>query len=60
MKFERAQQIINSDKNIEVFYQERPVWIESLISDNETAVVKPLHGIGSVQEVQVDNLVEEG
>ncbi|MEW6725619.1 H-type small acid-soluble spore protein [Desulforudis sp. 1088] len=58
MDFERAQQIVNSDRTIEVLLNGTPVWIEDLDPENRRAMVKPLDGTEKVIDVPVTELVE--
>lgn len=55
MDFERAQQIIGSDKTIEVMHGDKPVWIESLDPQKQTANVS---ANGHVYQVPVQELIE--
>jgi small acid-soluble spore protein H (minor) len=57
MDFQTAQQIINSDKTIEVLHAGVPVWIESLNPEKQTAMVSSLPDRGSAREVPVNELV---
>jgi len=37
MKLKRAEEILNSKDNIDVFYRNSPVWIEDLDSNKDNA-----------------------
>ncbi|GAW93412.1 H-type small acid-soluble spore protein [Calderihabitans maritimus] len=58
MDFKRAQEIINSPETYEVFYKGKPVWINALDPDHETAEVE-VFGEGPSISVPVEEL-EEG
>ncbi|MFZ5897600.1 MAG: H-type small acid-soluble spore protein [Bacillota bacterium] len=58
MDFERAEQIVNSEKTVEVLLNGVPVWIEDLDPDNRRAMVRPLDGTEKVIDVPVAELVE--
>lgn len=59
MDFERAREIVESDKTIEVVHSGRPVWIEGLNPENKTARIRPLNGTAEeVIDVSVTQLVE--
>jgi len=58
MDFERAQQIIKANENIDVMLNGSPVWIESISQKDKTAKVTPLDGVSAVTEVPVENLME--
>ncbi|MEW6447415.1 MAG: H-type small acid-soluble spore protein [Bacillota bacterium] len=58
MNPERAQQIINSDKTINVLFNGTPVWIESLDPEGNRATVKTLDEKRKLLEVPVAALVE--
>ncbi len=39
MQYDRAQQILSSEKTIPVFYEGKPIWIEKLNAQDQTALV---------------------
>lgn len=39
MKIERINSILNNDNKVDVFYNERPVWIQGIDTSDETAKV---------------------
>ena len=39
MKLERLSQILNNDEKFDIFYNDRPVWIQELDSGNQTAKI---------------------
>lgn len=39
MDLQRAKEIINSPDNIQVLYQDKSIWIESLNEEEQTAMV---------------------
>jgi len=55
LDFQRAQQILRSEKTIEVLHRNKPVWIESLNSDNRMASVA---ANGETYSVPVQELIE--
>ncbi|MCL6612664.1 MAG: H-type small acid-soluble spore protein [Peptococcaceae bacterium] len=55
MDYERARQILRSKETIEVLHGDRPVWIESLNSQNRTASVS---AGGETFSVPVEELIE--
>lgn len=55
MDYERARQIVRSEETIEVLHEDRPVWIEGLDPENETASVS---ANGETYTVPVEELVE--
>ncbi|RKD33436.1 H-type small acid-soluble spore protein [Thermohalobacter berrensis] len=59
MDVQRANEILNSPNNIEVLYNNTPVWIEKINSEKGTANVKMLNNNTSI-EVNTKNLVETG
>ena len=58
MDIKRAEEIINSKGIIEVTYKDSPVWIESVIKDNATALVKLLSDNQSMN-IPVEDLTEK-
>ncbi|AZR74627.1 hypothetical protein BBF96_15340 [Anoxybacter fermentans] len=60
MKFERAQEILNSPETIDVTYKGTKVWITNLNASKNTAQVKMPATSNNIIEVPVDQLVEEG
>lgn len=58
MDISRASEIVNSSETIEVLHNGSPVWIESISSENNTALVKPLDGRGKIREISITELVE--
>ncbi len=57
MDIKRAEEIINSKGIIEVTYKNSPVWIESVIKDNATALVKLLSDNHSMS-IPIEDLSE--
>ncbi|WP_188208102.1 H-type small acid-soluble spore protein [Alkalibacillus aidingensis] len=60
MESQRAQQIYEAPVLINVSYQGQPVFIQDVDLENNTATVSPLTDVEERQQVQVDDLVEEG
>ncbi len=58
MDFHRAEEIINSGKTIDVFYNNKSIWIDNLNLNNKTAEITILGGQEHI-EVPIVNL-EEG
>jgi small acid-soluble spore protein H (minor) len=58
MKIKRAGEIVSSPVMANVTYYDVPVYIESVASENKTAVIHPLSQPGGRQRVSVSNLVE--
>lgn len=54
----RAKQIVNSNENINVLFEGRPVWIEG-VSDNGVAEVIAMSGSRVRREVPVNRLIEK-
>ncbi|HHW67567.1 MAG: Small acid-soluble spore protein family [Epulopiscium sp.] len=59
MKPERAAQILNSQEQVEVLYQNEPVWIEDINDRNQTAVVRFI-GSHHSRTVDLNDLTETG
>lgn len=55
MEMERAREILNSIKTVEVFYEGTAIWIENLNPANQTADVRTLAG---PKTVPVSQLIE--
>lgn len=55
MDYERAQQIVRSKETIDVLHGGKPVWIESLNPEHETATVS---ANGESYNVPVEELIE--
>lgn len=58
MKLERAKEIFDSYGVIEVSYKSKPIWIESIYLEENTAQVKVLSS-NEVLEVPVGELKED-
>jgi H-type small acid-soluble spore protein len=58
MDIQRARQILNVDETITVLHHGSPIWIESVIPEDGTAMVKPVDGGEGVREVPVAELIE--
>lgn len=63
MNIQRAQQILRSDETFTVLYNGSPIWIESLSSKDNSAMIRPVGSQESVpdegtKEVPVTELVE--
>lgn len=58
MEIKRAEEIINSKGIIEVTYKNSPVWLENIISENETVQVKMLHN-DQTMNIPVHDLTEK-
>lgn len=59
MKTQRAAEILNSPEQLEVLYQNEPVWIEDINDRNQTAVVRFI-GSHHSRTVYVQDLLETG
>ncbi|NLM13407.1 MAG: H-type small acid-soluble spore protein [Epulopiscium sp.] len=59
MKPERAAEILNSPEQLEVLYQNEPVWIEDINNRNQTAVVRFI-GSHHSRTVDLKDLSETG
>lgn len=59
MDINRAEEIINTKGIIEVTYKDSPVWLESIIRENDTAQVKLLSN-DKTMNIPVHDLMESG
>lgn len=59
MLIDRAQEILNSQNNIEVLYKNKSVWLEKVNNDRNTVSIKDLSSNMHI-EVPVSELVETG
>lgn len=57
MNLKRAEEIANSLGVINVTYKTDPVWIENIIKDSQTAMIKDLK-TNKVMEVSISDLKE--
>jgi len=60
MDIQRAVEIINSPKMINVSFRGIPVYIKDVNSNDQTATVFPLDEMDHEQMVELDGLFEEG
>lgn len=60
MDTQRAMEIINSAKMINVSFRGIPVYIQEVHSNNQTATVFPLDEMNHTQVVELNGLFEEG
>ncbi|MCC5911008.1 MAG: H-type small acid-soluble spore protein [Clostridiaceae bacterium] len=61
MDFKRAEEIVKSAQHIEVLHNSKPVWINELHADKQTAEVQEsLHPTAAKKEVPVNELKENG
>ncbi|OPY60983.1 MAG: acid-soluble spore protein H [Pelotomaculum sp. PtaU1.Bin065] len=51
MDIQRARQILHADETITVLHNGSPIWIESLSSKDNTAMVRPMDDRGGVREI---------
>lgn len=58
MDIQRAQQILNAKETITVLHRGLPIWIESVVPEDNAAMIKPLGGGKGAAEVPVAELVE--
>jgi small acid-soluble spore protein H (minor) len=58
MNIQRARQILRSDETFTVLYNGSPIWIESLNSKGNSAMIRPMDGREGAREVPVTELVE--
>jgi len=58
MDIQRARQILDADETITVLHNGSPIWIESISSKDNTAMVWPMEDRGGVREVPIAELVE--
>lgn len=59
MIIERAEEIMRSPNQIEVSYNNSPVWLENINRDNNTVKVKDIVN-NKLFEAPVEDLVESG
>ncbi|SKC84953.1 H-type small acid-soluble spore protein [Maledivibacter halophilus] len=59
MNIDRAREIIGSSNKIDVTYDGRSVWINSINPTNGKAFVKTLDGTNEHHQVSVSELVEQ-
>ena len=58
MRIERVEEILRSSDNIKVFFENNPVWIESVTTASQTAHVKLLNASGHT-DVPINELKEQ-
>ncbi len=58
MDIQRARQILYADETTIVLHNSSPIWIESLSSKDNTAMVRPMDSKGGLRELPVAELVE--
>ena len=58
MDIERAKQLLNSPNNIQVFYKDKPIWIESVNEGNKTAAVTVIAQSEEPMNIPVNQLKE--
>ena len=56
MKFDRVQSILNNDEKIDVFYNDRPVWIQGI--NNKIAKIGFIDNFEE-KDVFIDDLYEK-
>ncbi|AOT71285.1 H-type small acid-soluble spore protein [Geosporobacter ferrireducens] len=54
MQYDRAQQILNSEKTIPVFYEGKSIWIEKLNAQDQTAIVTSDSGQTTVPVIKLE------
>lgn len=58
MDIQRAQQILNAEETVTVLHRGSPIWIESVVLEDNAAMVKPLDGGKRVTKAPVAELIE--
>ncbi|SHJ55865.1 H-type small acid-soluble spore protein [Paramaledivibacter caminithermalis] len=59
MDINRAREILNSKDNIEVYYNGRSVWINSINPNTGNVFIKTLDGTNEHYQIPVGELIEE-
>lgn len=59
MNNSRVEEILNSSENIDVTYQGKSVWITTINTDQDTAMVQMPVGSNNKIEVPVGELIEK-
>jgi H-type small acid-soluble spore protein len=58
MDFQRAQEIINSPGYIEILHEGRPIWIDALHTQENTAEIRENKSSKETKIVPVNELIE--